>query len=70
MLEGYASAKVAVQALRSAGPNPTRASLLKALNSMERFDMGNLALGFSPTDHTGLEHTDLSIISKENTFLR
>jgi ABC-type branched-subunit amino acid transport system substrate-binding protein len=70
MLEGYASAKVAVQALRIAGPNPTRASLLKALNSMERFDMGNLALGFSPTDHTGLDHTDLSIISKDRTFLR
>jgi branched-chain amino acid transport system substrate-binding protein len=70
MLEGYASAKVAVQALRAAGPNPTRASLLRALNSMERFDMGNLALGFSPADHTGLDHTDLSIISKDNAFLR
>jgi ABC-type branched-subunit amino acid transport system substrate-binding protein len=70
MLEGYASAKVAVQALRAAGANPTRASLLRALNSMDRFDMGNLALGYSPTDHTGLDHTDLSIISKDNTFLR
>jgi ABC-type branched-subunit amino acid transport system substrate-binding protein len=70
MLEGFASAKVAVAALRAAGPNPTRASLLRALNAMDRFDMGNITIGFSPDDHTGLDLTDLSIISKDNTFLR
>jgi branched-chain amino acid transport system substrate-binding protein len=70
MLEGFASAKVAVAALRAAGPNPTRASLLRALNAMDRFDMGNITIGFSPADHTGLDFTDLSIIAKNNTFLR
>ena len=70
MMEGFASAKVAVAALRNAGPNPTRASVLKALNSMERFDMGGLTIAFSPADHTGLDITDLSIISKDSTFLR
>jgi ABC-type branched-subunit amino acid transport system substrate-binding protein len=70
MLEGFAGAKVAVAALRAAGSNPTRASVLRALNSMERLDLGNMTLGFSPEDHTGLDITDLSIITKDNTFLR
>lgn len=70
MMEGFASAKVAVAALRNAGPNLTRASVLKALNAMERFDMGGITIAFSPGDHTGLEMTDLSIISKDSTFLR
>lgn len=70
MMEGLASAKVAVAALRNAGPNPTRASVLRALNAMERFDMGGITIAFSPADHTGLDITDLSIISKDSTFLR
>lgn len=70
MMEGFASAKVAVAALRAAGPSPTRASVLRALNAMDRFDMGGITIAFSPTDHTGLEITDLSIISKDSAFLR
>jgi ABC-type branched-subunit amino acid transport system substrate-binding protein len=70
MMEGFAAAKVVVQALKNAGPAPTRASVLRALESMDRFDMGNVNIGYSPKDHTGLELTDLSIIARDGTFLR
>ncbi|MGZ5033610.1 MAG: ABC transporter substrate-binding protein [Usitatibacter sp.] len=70
MMEGFAAAKVAVQALKNAGPAPTRASVLRALETMDRFDMGNVYIGYSARDHTGLELTDLSIISRDGSFLR
>jgi ABC-type branched-subunit amino acid transport system substrate-binding protein len=69
MMEGYAAAKVAVRALRDAGKAPTRASLLKALDNMKEFDMGDITIGYSPTDHTGMDTTDLSIITR-GVFLR
>jgi len=70
MMEGFAAAKVVVRALRDAGPSPTRASLVNALESMKSFDLGDLIIGYSPSDHTGLEMTDLSMITKDKGFLR
>lgn len=69
MMEGYAAAKVAVQALRHSGKKPTRESLQKALENMKEYDLGGVSVGYSPTDHTGLTMTDLSII-KRGTFQR
>jgi branched-chain amino acid transport system substrate-binding protein len=70
MMEGYAAAKVVVRALKDAGPSPSRASVLKALESMQKFDMGDISVSYSPGDHTGLDITDLSIITKDKAFLR
>lgn len=70
MMEGYAAAKVLVEGLRRAGANPTRASLHAALNGMSRYDLGGLEVGYSPTDHTGLDYADLSIIGADGRFMR
>jgi ABC-type branched-subunit amino acid transport system substrate-binding protein len=70
MLEGFASAKVLVEALRRAGPKPTREKFISALESMGRFDLGGLTLNFSPSDHTGLDFADLSIITASGKFRR
>lgn len=70
MLEGYASAKVLVEGLRRAGPKPTRATLQAALEGMRRFDLGGLEVGYSPTDHTGLDFADLSIVGTDGKFRR
>ena len=69
MMEGFAAAKVAVRALKDAGAPPTRDSLVRALESLRSYDLGDLVIGYSPTDHTGLEMTDLSMISAKG-FLR
>jgi branched-chain amino acid transport system substrate-binding protein len=62
-LEGFAAAKVLVEALRRAGPKPTRAKVLAALDSMRNFDLGGLEVSYSPQHHSGIDFADLSIIS-------
>ena len=70
MLEGFASAKVLVEALRRTGPKPTREKVVNALESMHKFDLGGLEVSYSPSDHTGLDFADLSIIGSDGRFRR
>ncbi|MEJ8840256.1 ABC transporter substrate-binding protein [Ramlibacter sp. AN1133] len=70
MLEGFVAAKVLVEGLRRAGPNPTRAKVVAALESIRKFDLGGLELNFGPEDHTGLDFADLSIIGADGKFKR
>ena len=72
LLEGFASAKVLVEGLRRAATakDLSRSGLQQALESMSRFDLGGLELGYSATDHTGLDYADLSIIGADGRFRR
>jgi ABC-type branched-subunit amino acid transport system substrate-binding protein len=70
MLEGFAGAKVLVEALKRAGPHPTRQKVLAALEGMKKFDLGGLEVSYGPNDHTGLEFADLSIIGADGRFRR
>ncbi len=70
MLEGFAAAKVLVAGLRRAGPNPNRAKIQQALEGMNKVDIGGLEVSYSPSDHTGLEFVDLSIIGQDGKFRR
>ncbi|MCZ8293679.1 MAG: ABC transporter substrate-binding protein [Hylemonella sp.] len=70
MLEGYAAAKVLVEALRRAGPKPSRERIQAALEGLGKFDIGGLEVNFSPQDHTGLDFSDLSIITSDGRFRR
>ena len=73
MIEGYAAAKVLVAGLRRAEKESkviTRLSLKRALESLDRFDIGGLEISYSPTDHTGLDFADLSMIGADGTFRR
>ena len=70
MLEGYVAAKVLVEGLRRAGPNPTRAKVLAALESIRKFDLGGLEVSFASDDHSGLDFADLSIVGADGKFKR
>jgi branched-chain amino acid transport system substrate-binding protein len=61
---------VLVIALRRAGPNPTRVKVQQALDGMSKVDIGGLEISYSPTDHTGLDFVDLSIIGADGKFRR
>ena len=69
MLEGVAGARVLVAGLRRAKPL-TRDNLRRALDGLGKLDLGGLELGYSPTDHTGLDFVDLSIIGSNGKFVR
>jgi len=73
MIEGFAAAKVLVAGLRRAekeSKSITRLSLKRGLESLERYDIGGLEITYSPTDHSGLDFADLSIIGADGTFRR
>ena len=70
MLEGFAGAKVLTEGLRRAGRQPTREKLRESLETLRRYDIGGLEVSFSPSSHTGLDYTDLSIIGSDGKFTR
>lgn len=70
MMEGYAGAKVLVEGLRLAGPNPTSQGLRDALEGMRNVNLGGLSVSYSPRSHTGLDFADLSIIDASGKFRR
>ena len=72
LLEGYASAKVLVEGLRRAAATKdlSRSGLQKALETLNRYDLGGLELSYSATDHTGLDYADLAIIGADGRFRR
>jgi len=70
MLEGFAAAKVLVEALRRTNGKPTRERIQAALEGMTKFDIGGLEVSFSPKDHSGLDFADLSIITTAGKFRR
>ena len=70
MLEGFTAAKVLVEGLRRAGPAPTRDKLRTALEGLRSLDLGGVELSYSPTDHSGLDYADLSIVTADGRFQR
>ena len=69
-LEGFAAAKVMVEALRRAGVAPTRAKIQAALEGIKEFDLGGMSLGYGPNDRTGLSYAELSVIGTDGKFRR
>lgn len=67
-LEAYIGAKVLVEGIRRAGANLTRESLLKALNSIQDYDVGGFVVDFSPTNHNGSKFVELTAISQKGRF--
>ncbi len=68
-LESYIAAKVLVEGIRRAGANPTRESLLKALDSIRNFDVGGYIVDFSPSNHNGSKFVELTSINSEGKIV-
>jgi ABC-type branched-subunit amino acid transport system substrate-binding protein len=69
-MEGFLSAKVAVEGLRRAGRNLTRDSYIAALERMQDVDLGGFFVSYSPTNRAGSKFVDLTIIGRGGKFLR
>lgn len=69
-LEGYVSGLVLVQAIRSAGAQPTRAKVLDALQKLSTVELDGFALKFDPTSKNGSKFTELTVIGSEGKLRR
>ena len=69
-LEGFISAKVLVEGLRRVGPDLTREKFINAMEQIRDFDVGGFSVTFTPTDHSGSRFVELTVIGKDERFLR
>jgi branched-chain amino acid transport system substrate-binding protein len=69
-LEGFIAAKVLVEGLRRTGADLTRERFINAMEQIRDFDVGGYTVNFSPTDHNGSKFVELTVIGKDETFLR
>lgn len=64
-LEGYVIARVFVTALRNAGPQPTRAGLVTAMENLHHLDIGTgTPLSYGKTQHEGSHAVWATVINK------
>lgn len=66
-LEGYLTGRALAEALRRAGPTPTRASFINGLKNAT-LDVEGLKISYRDGEHTGLPLVDLSIVTREGRF--
>jgi ABC-type branched-subunit amino acid transport system substrate-binding protein len=67
-LEGYLSGRLAAAALEQAGPQPTRASLLRAINDVGRFDISGNVVTVGIRAIEAPSKVFLTVIQKDGTF--
>jgi branched-chain amino acid transport system substrate-binding protein len=67
-LESYISAKITVEALKRAGPRPTRESFMQALDGIKDVDLGGYSVSFSPTNHNGSSQVEMTVIGSQLKF--
>jgi ABC-type branched-subunit amino acid transport system substrate-binding protein len=69
-LEGFIAAKVMVEGLRRAGKNLNRDNFIKAMESIQEYDAGGFKVSFGPGQRSGSKFVDLTIISRDQKFVR
>jgi ABC-type branched-subunit amino acid transport system substrate-binding protein len=67
-LEGYLVGRLTIAALAKAGDTPTRERLLEIVRSTGRFDIGGLAMTFSPQKNEGLDQVFLTVLQPDGSF--
>jgi ABC-type branched-subunit amino acid transport system substrate-binding protein len=65
-VQGFVTAKIVIEALKRAGPAPTRERFVSALESMKSYDVGGFVINYSPTSHAGSKFVDLVLVGKSD----
>ncbi|MFN3376143.1 MAG: ABC transporter substrate-binding protein [Burkholderiaceae bacterium] len=68
--EQFLGAKVLVEGLRRAGPNATRERLLRALESMQSYDLGGVNVSYSPRNRIGARYVELTVIGSNGRLMK
>ncbi len=69
-IEGFAGAKIVVEAINRAGTNPTRDSVNNALANLGEYDLGGVFVNYSKTARKGWGSTELTIVTASGTLAR
>ncbi|MCI5147224.1 MAG: hypothetical protein D3923_17280, partial [Candidatus Electrothrix sp. AR3] len=69
-LEGYLTAKVMHQGLKTITGGVTSDSIKKSLESMTKYDAGGVQVSFGPDDHRGMDTVYLTHIEKSDDAIR
>jgi ABC-type branched-subunit amino acid transport system substrate-binding protein len=67
-LEGYVTGRLAIEGLRKAGKDLSRASYLTALGNLGTVDLGGMILSFGAGDNQGSDDVFLTRIRSDGTF--
>lgn len=68
--EQFLGAKVLTEALRRAGPRPTRERVMRALESIQQFDLGGVRVGFGPEQRVGSRFVEVTVIGASGRLLK
>lgn len=63
MMEGFIAGKVIVEAARRMGSRATREGFVRALESLDDFDLGGYSISFRPSVRSGSSFVELSIFT-------
>jgi branched-chain amino acid transport system substrate-binding protein len=69
-IEGFAGAKILVEAISRAGANPTRESVNTALQRLGEFNLGDVYVRYNAKERRGWGSTELTIVSASGTLSR
>jgi len=69
-MEGYLSARILVEALKTGGRGVTRESLIRVLDNTGEQNLGGYRYAFTPTDHNGSKYVDITLIGRGGRLQR
>jgi branched-chain amino acid transport system substrate-binding protein len=69
-LEGYLEARVLLEAIKRAGSQPSRTSIVNALESLSPHDFGGVLVHYGPTDRSGSTFSDLVMLGANGSTVR
>jgi branched-chain amino acid transport system substrate-binding protein len=67
--EGFLAAKVTVEGLKKAGANPNREALIKGLEQVRNFNIGDVYINFDEKRHSGSDYVDLIMLKNNGTIV-
>jgi len=62
--ESYLNIRLAVEAIRMAGPHPTPEKVTQSLTSMHNYKLGGYPIDFTETNRRGSSYLDIAVVGR------
>jgi ABC-type branched-subunit amino acid transport system substrate-binding protein len=67
-IEGYIAARVLTEGLRRTGANLSGRSVMKALEGLRDYDLGDFMISYSPNNRAGSKYIDIGVLSRDGSL--